>query len=35
MEKGKNWILTFQKKHMVRKKVKTGFLLFKKIKFLG
>ena len=29
-EKGKNWILTFQKNHMVRKKVRTGFLLFKK-----
>ena len=29
-EKGKNSILTFQKNHMVRKKVRTVFLLFKK-----
>ena len=27
---GKNSILTIQKNHMVRKKVRTGFLLFKK-----
>ena len=28
--KGKNSILTFEKHHMVRKKVRTWFLLFKK-----
>ena len=28
-EKGKNSNLTFPKNHMVRKKVRTGFLLFK------
>ena len=31
-EKGKNSNLTFQKNHMVRKKVRTGFLLFQKKK---
>ena len=31
-EKGKNSNLTFPKNYMVRKKVRTGFLLFKKKK---